>query len=109
MIEQPNSYIRSLVRRYRSVATVVVPVTAKDGIKVVLKIVAITRERATHSRLRAIRKEIIEFVESYSKENGSDAIATAVIEGRLQGEMAAKVSHITQMSKIEVKKLEIAS
>jgi small subunit ribosomal protein S3Ae len=109
MIEQPNSYIRSLVRRYRSVATIVVPVTAKDGVKVVLKLVAITRERATHTRLRAIRKELTDFIGSYSKENGSDAIAAAVIEGRLQGEMAAKASHITPMSKVEVKKLEIAS
>ncbi len=107
-IEQPYSYIRSLIRRYRSVASIVVPVTTNDGTKATLKIVAITRARTTHTRLKGIRKEIEEFVRAYSKENSSDALVAAVIEGRLQGEMTAKVSHITQINKIEVKRLEIA-
>ncbi len=106
-IEQPYSYIRSLVRRYRGVATAVVPITTKDNTKMVLKIIAITRSRVTHARLKAIRKEIIDFVNAYSKENSADAITGAVIEGRLQAEMAAKASNITPIGKVEVKKLEV--
>ncbi len=106
-IEQPHSYIRSLIRRYRSVVSIIAPVTSKDGARMVLKIVAITRERTAHTKLKGIRKEITDFVEAYAKENAADAITSAVIEGRMQAEMASKVSHITSMSKVEVKKLEL--
>ena len=106
-IEQPHSYIRSLIRRYRSVVPIVSPITAKDNVRMVLKIVAITRSRVAHTKLKGIRKEITDFIGAYSKENGSDAITSAVIEGRLQAEMASKVIHITPMSKVEVRRLEL--
>ncbi len=106
-IEQPHSYIRSLIRRYRSVVSIVSPIMAKDNVRMVLKIVAITRARVAHTKLKGIRKEITDFVDAYSKENSSDAITSAVIEGRLQAEMASKVSHITSMNKVEVKRLEL--
>lgn len=108
-IEQPYSYIRSLVRRYRSVASAVVPITSKDGTKMVVKIIAITRARVTHARLKAIRKELVDGITEFAKENNADGISGAVIEGRLQGEMNGKVSHIAPISKIEVKKLEVSS
>lgn len=106
-IDQPNSYIRSLIRRYRSVVSIVAPVTAKDNARMVLKIVAITRSRVAHTKLRGIRKEITDFVYAYSKENAAEAIAASVIEGKLQAEMAGKVSHITPMHKVEVRRLEL--
>ncbi len=108
-IEQPYSYIRSLVRRYKSVATAVIPVQSKDGVNMVLKVIAITRARCTHSRLKAIRKELIDAITQFARENNADAISGAVIEGRLQGEMAGKTAHITPISKVEVKKLEVSS
>lgn len=106
-IDQPPSYIRSLIRRYRSVVSIVSPIVAKDNVRMVLKVVAITRSRVAHTKLKGIRKEITEFIDAYSRENGSDAITSAVIEGRLQAEMASKVTHITPMNKVEVRRLEI--
>ncbi|HUC39010.1 MAG TPA: hypothetical protein VL944_02680 [Candidatus Acidoferrum sp.] len=109
MIEQPYSYIRSLVRRYRSVASAVVPIMAKNNEKMVLKAICVTRSRVTNARLKGIRKEMTDFIKEFAKENSSDAVAAAVIEGRLQSEIAGKVSHITPISKVEFRKIEILS
>jgi len=109
MIEQVYSYIRSLVRRYRSVASAVIPISSKDNVKMTVKIIAITRERVTTSRLKAIRKSLFDFITSYSKENDSAAIVSSLIDGSLQAGVGAKVSNITPINKIEIRKLEIAS
>ena len=106
-IEQLYSYIRSLVRRYRSVAGAVVPVKTKDGIGMVAKIIVITRARTTHSRIIGIRKEVNSITESYFRENDADAAINAVVEGKFQAELAARLMHITPLNKVEVKKLEM--
>lgn len=106
-ISQLYSYIRSLVRRYRSVASIVLPVKSNDGVDMVVKILVITRARTTHSRIVGIRKEMIVLAANFFKENDSNTAITAVIEGRFQAELAAKLKHITPLNKIEVKTLEI--
>ncbi len=106
-ISQLYSYIRSLVRRYRSVASSVLPVHTKDGIAMVVKILVITKARTTHSRIVGIRKETGQLVTDFFKENDSNAVIKAVIEGRFQAEIASKLKHITPLNKVEVKMLEI--
>jgi small subunit ribosomal protein S3Ae len=105
-IEQLYSYIRSLVRRYRSVASIVSNVNTKDNLKMVVKAMVITRQRVTHSRLKALRSEMGEFINDYSKENSSDEMIEAVIDGKFQSEIASKLSHIAPLNKVEIKKLE---
>ncbi len=80
MMEEVYSYIRSLVRRYRSVSSAVVPVTAKDSIPIVLKVIAITRSRTTASRLRAIRKQMEETIRGFTAENDANSIVQSVID-----------------------------
>ncbi len=106
-MSQLYSYIRSLVRRYRSIASTVLPVQTKDGISMVVKILVITRARTTHSRIFGIRKEMNEHVSNFFKENDSNVAINAVIEGRFQAELAAKLRHIAPLNKVEVKTLEV--
>ena len=101
------SYIRSLVRRYKSIATSVLPVASKDGTKIVLKMLVITRARSTHSRIAGIRKEMNERALAIAKEADSAEFINSVIEGRFQAEMAAKLRHITPISKVEVRRLQV--
>ena len=101
------SYIRSFVRRYRSVSSAVIAVTTKDGAKTIVKLIAITRSRATHTKIAGVRKEMVEFTLNYFKENEIDPIIGAIIEGKFQGEMASKLRHITDLNKVEVRKLEV--
>lgn len=108
MVEEVYSYIRSLVRRYRSVTYAVIPVSSKDNVRMVVKVLAITRARTAASRLRAIRKDLVDFVTEFSKENDSSAIVGSLVDGRLQAEATAKISHIAPINKVEIRKLEIA-
>lgn len=102
----PN-YIRSFVRRYRSVSDAVIPVVTRDGTNVVVKLIVITRQRAAHTKIVGVRKEMELFTNNYFKETDLDAAVTAVIEGKFQGELQAKLGHIANLNKVEVKKLEI--
>jgi small subunit ribosomal protein S3Ae len=106
-ISQLYSYIRSLVRRYRSVATLVLPVKTKEGSLMVVKMLVITRARTTHSRISGIRKEMVEHATNFFRDNDSTDAINAVIEGKFQAGLAAKLKHIAPLNKIEVKTLEI--
>lgn len=106
-ISQLYSYIRSLVRRYRSVSNSVLPVVTKDGTKMVIKTLVITKDRTTRSRVTGIRKEVNDIVSGFFSENDANDAINAVIEGRFQAETAAKLRHIIPLNKVEVKTLEI--
>ncbi|MGI0134082.1 MAG: hypothetical protein ACREBW_03900 [Candidatus Micrarchaeaceae archaeon] len=106
-IQQLHSYIRSLVRRYRSIVVLVQPTTTSNGDKMVIKLLAITRGRTAHSKILGIRAEMSQLTSDYFKANDSDAVISAIIEGKFQAELAGKLSHIAQLNKLEVRKLEI--
>jgi small subunit ribosomal protein S3Ae len=107
MIEQLQSYIRSLVRRGRNVADCVLPLKTSDGKNVVLKMIAITAGRAKSSDLSNIRKEIVVFMGDYVKGKDFDQLVKMIIEGRLQADLGGKLQKIIPMSKVEVKKFEV--
>ncbi len=106
-MEQLYGYLRSLIRRYRSISDAVIPVTSKDNQSMVFKVIVVTRERTAHTRLMGMRKEMKEHIEAFAKENDSNAMISAVIGGKLQSELSAKLKHIASINKVEVKKLEI--
>ncbi|MCL4411468.1 hypothetical protein M1329_00830 [Candidatus Marsarchaeota archaeon] len=107
MIEQLHSYIRSLVRRYRSIASSVSNVTTKDNIGMVAKMLVVTQGRVAHTKVKGIREETGRFVTDYFSSNDADSVVNSIIEGKLQGELAAKLRHIAPINKVEVRKLEI--
>ncbi len=106
-VEQLYSYIRSLSRRHKTLSELVIPLTTKDNVKMVVKLIAVANARITTSRKDGIRKEAGELLKSYFEHNNSDEIVNSVIEKKLQNEISSKLSHITQISKVEIKKLEI--
>ncbi len=107
-ISQLYSYIRSLVRRYRSVATLILPVKSKDGNSMVIKMLVITRARTTNSRIVGIRQEMTNIATNFFKENDANDAINAIIEGKFQAELAAKLRHIAPLNKIEVRRLEVS-
>jgi small subunit ribosomal protein S3Ae len=104
-----SSYIRSFVRRYRSISTAVIPATSKDGTSMVVKLIAVTRQRTAATKTRSIRHDMSSFTNLFFKENNSDSIVAAMLEGKFQAEMGAKLGHIAGISKVEVRKLEIVA
>jgi small subunit ribosomal protein S3Ae len=105
-IRQLYSYIRSLVRRYKSISNSVVKVASKDDNMIVLKMLVVTRSRTTHSKITGMRKEMEKAIMEYAKEKDAKEIITSVIDGSLQANMASSLMHITPISKVEVRALE---
>jgi ribosomal protein S3AE len=106
-MQQLQSYIRSLVRRGRSVADSVLTLKTSDGVSVTLKMIAITSARAAHSDVRSIRKGMNDYLTTYVKNKDFDTLVKQIIEGRMQADMAGKLRKIIQISKVEVRKLEV--
>lgn len=106
-MEQLYSYIRSLVRKYRSVATLVQRVETKDNIKMVVKLLVVTRTRATTKKIVGIREEASKMVKSYFIDNDSNSIINSILEGKFQSGIASRLNHVAPINKVEVRKLEL--
>ncbi len=106
-MELLNSYIRSFVRRYKSVSSVVVPVVTKDNVSLVAKVMAITKMRTARTKIVGVRKDMIAYTAKYFSENDLDAAVNSIMEGKFQAELASSLRHITDLQKVEVRKLEI--
>ncbi len=107
LVEQLYSYIRSLARRHRTLSELVLPVSTKDGVKMVVKSIVVANGRITKTRIVSIRKEMRLMLEDHFKKTNASDVITQVIEKKLQAELTSKIKHITQINKVEIKKLEI--
>lgn len=101
------SYIRSLVRRYRSIASSVLPVSSKDGTQMIVKLLVVTKQRTGHSKILGMRKEMNSLTAEYFKGNDYGAVINAIIEGKFQSDLAGKLEHIAPINRLEVRKLEV--
>ncbi len=106
-MEQVASYVRSFVRRYRSVSSAIVPVVAKDGTSIVVKLIIVTTRRTATSKIKGLRQEAEIFTRNYFKENEFTNAVNAVIEGKFQAELTNHLSNIVDLNKVEVRKLEV--
>ncbi len=106
-IETLYSYLRSLIRRHRSLVNAVIPAKSSDGAAIVLKMLVVTKRRVARSKISGMRKETSEFAAGYCSENTKDSIVSAVVNGSLQAEVSSKLRHITEIGSVEVNKLEI--
>ncbi len=106
-IELPMSYTRSLARKYRSIADSTVKVSTKDNISMKVKPMIVTQHRETQSRIRGIRKEAEEYIKSFFTTNDAQQAIMAIVEGKLQTDLASKLEHITAINKVEIRKLEV--
>lgn len=107
LVEQLYSYIRSLARRHRTLSELVLPITTKDGTKMIVKVIAIANGRIPKTRITGIRKEMKQILEEHFKETNATEIINEVMEKKLQANLATKIKHISQINKVEIKKLEI--
>lgn len=107
LVEQLYSYIRSLARRHRTLSELVLPVSTKDGVKMVVKSIVVANGRIPKTRIVGIRKEVRQSLEEYFGKTDAADVVNSVIEKKLQAELASKVKHISQINKVEIKKLEI--
>ncbi|ASI13497.1 30S ribosomal protein S3Ae [Candidatus Mancarchaeum acidiphilum] len=102
----PYSYLRSLVRRYRSISNSRVEGVTKDGIKTVIKSLVVTRERSPHTKIVGIRKEMTDYINKTLPNLTYDEVVKSIMEGRLQSDIKSSVEHIAKVNRVEVVALE---
>ncbi|MFA5108354.1 MAG: hypothetical protein WC492_02350 [Candidatus Micrarchaeia archaeon] len=106
--ELSPSYIKTLLRRRRSIIYNVVDVKTTDGQTLRIKSVAVTAFKVSE----AVRKDLRRTIDSLIKEIGSQmdlpTLAQEVVFGKFSAKVFGKVKNITPMRRLEIKKSELS-
>lgn len=102
-----SDYVRRLARRKRSKIDTSLTVTTKDGVRVVLKPVAVGEQRL-QTRLRAeLRHKIV----SILNEEAQGRASPEFVRGMLQGDLSKALQHglkaLYPLKKIEIRRSEV--
>jgi small subunit ribosomal protein S3Ae len=104
--ELAAGYIKTMLRRRRSIIYSVVDVVSKDGKKIRLKNVAVTSFRVSESVRASIRKTISEELLALTKELDFQTIVQETVFGKLSSRISGKLKKITSMRRFEIRKSE---
>jgi len=102
--ELTRDYLRSLIRRGSSKIDDVVTVLTEDDYRLQLQPVAFTTKRADHSQQRAIRRTMVEIIESAAEERTFDEMIDSVVEGRLSSAIYNEAKTIYPLRRVEIQK-----
>jgi len=102
-----SDYVRRLARRKRSKIDLSLTVTTKDGIRVILKPVAVGEQRL-QSRLRAeLRHRIVQILTEQAAEHSAPQFVQEMLQGELSKALAHGVKSLYPLKKIEIRRSEV--
>lgn len=100
-------YIRTLVRRRRSVINEVVDVPTKDGQVVRIKLIAITGTKVSEPVRHALRAALRSEVATNTKDVEFKALVGELLFGKFASRIVGKLKKIAPVRKVEVRKSEV--
>ncbi len=100
------TYLKTLVRRRKSVIFVVKDIKTKDGKEVRLKVVAITDSKVPRNTKRNLYHEIVAELENAGSLT-YEQLMQEVLFGKLNAKIFNRLKQITAMRRVEVKKTEL--
>ncbi len=106
-IENNPSYLHSFIRRYSTAVYTVDKTTDKDGKTLVLKMVIVAVGRIAESKRKGIRKAVSEFAKEHVSKIASDELVNEIVNGGFQAEGRKRMEDITEISKFELKRIEL--
>ncbi len=106
-LEHTFSYMHSLVKRHGSAIYTIDKANDKNGNNVVVKLLLISNTKLTTKKRMAIRRAVSGFMKEYIAKNENSGIVKDIIEGNLQKEGMNTVHKIANISKLEIKRLEM--
>jgi len=102
-----SDYVRRLARRKRSKIDLAVTVQTKDGVKVVLKPVAVGEQRL-QTRLRAeLRHRIVEILTTQAQQRAAPQFVADMLQGELAKALSHGVKSLYPLKKIEIRRSEV--
>ncbi len=101
------SYLRTFIRRRRTVLHSVVDVSTKDDKALRLKLVAVTRDKISETQRKNLRHVIEDEVRAASKEFSYYDLMDELMYGRLATRVFNKAKDVTPMGRVEFRKSEL--
>jgi small subunit ribosomal protein S3Ae len=105
--EVTRDYLRSLVKRRTSRIDSHVPITTKDGKKIVLTVTCYTLTRANDSQIHAIRHEITKQVAAMGQAADMNQLLNGIVTGEISKEVFKSVKGIFPVRRVEVIKSKV--
>lgn len=102
--ELTRDYLRSLVRRGSSKVGAFVTVLTADDYRVQAQPVAYTTKKADHSQEKAIRRQMIDIVETAADERTFAEFIDGIVSGRLSGGIYNEAKTIYPLRRVEIQK-----
>ncbi len=100
-------YIRTLVRRRRTVLHTVKDIATQDDRTVRLKMISVTKDRISETMRKNIRVAIDAELQDASGKFGYYELMNEVINGRLSTKVFNRLRQITPMNRVEFRKTEL--
>ncbi|MBN2127716.1 MAG: 30S ribosomal protein S3ae [Candidatus Diapherotrites archaeon] len=105
--EVPESFLKKFIRRRSSKIQAVTDVSTKDRQKIRLKVMILTRKKATSDQRTAIHKIMLEEIRDYCSKRNSGEIISDLILGDLDLQITKKANKITPVKKTEIVKSKL--
>lgn len=105
--ELSPSYIKTLLRRRRSIIYCFDDATASDGQVLRIKSVAVTAFKVSEAARKDLRRAVSESVKACAKELNINMLAQEVLFGKFAARVFTKVKHITPLRRLEIRKSEL--
>ncbi|MFN3909694.1 MAG: hypothetical protein ACK4J0_00465 [Candidatus Anstonellaceae archaeon] len=101
------SYVKSLIRRRRSLIQNVDDVVCADNKKMRLKSVCITQHKVSEQKKKDIRKLISTSLKEFAAATNFDSFCQEILFGKLAMKVSNKIQKISQLKRFEIKKSEL--
>ncbi len=101
------TYVRTFVRRSKSLLHVTVPVKSKDGETILIKIIAVTGAKVSENTKKNLRNSLVEEVKKVCEGAEYDTLMQDIVYGRLTSKVFTKLRTITPMKRVEIRKTEL--
>ncbi|MFH0818189.1 MAG: 30S ribosomal protein S3ae [Candidatus Micrarchaeota archaeon] len=105
--ELSRGYLKTLVRRGRSVVAIVQDVTTKDGVALRVKGVLFTARRVSTPVSKALRAEALAEVIERSKEMSFSQMEQEMIFGKFSSRIFNRIKKIAPIKRVEIRKTEV--
>jgi len=105
--ELARDYVRGLTRRKSSKVTAITNVFTKDGYKIRVTAITWTTYRCKTSQISAIRKAMMELINSFAAEHTLDELLLNVVSGELQQKLFEAAKKIYPIRKAEIYKIKL--
>jgi small subunit ribosomal protein S3Ae len=106
-IEQTYSFIHSLVKRGQSAIYTVDNLKDKSGKPFVLKLLIMTSSKIATPKKTAIRGVMSAFLKEYAASMSTEDFVKSTLDTTFQQEAVKRISNIAEISKMELKKIEL--